>query len=500
MSTDRDRFRVELDVDAGAPGSTQPEPHARDNTAASGPFRIALIGDFSAHAHRGILEAGRVLAARRPVRVDRDDLDQAIATLAPTLAVTLSPDAAPITVSFASIDDFHADNLYQRLPVFRALREAGARAAAGAALGGAATPPVTPAGVLDAILGDVPLPPGGAAVARSPARPALERADGGLAAFVAQAVSPHIVTQPGDAELAARATNDETIAATMRALLHHPELQALEALWRGTALLVDRLDTGATLQVHLVDVSQAELAADLLADAPPHETGIYRLLATGGGGPFALLVTGFALGDDMALLTKTAAVARELGVPLIAGAHPTLAGVTDIGATPDPDDWRGDELPQWSAPRQSPAAPYVSLVFPRILLRLPYGSRAEPCELFPFEELPADAHPRHGQLLWGSGAIAAALLVGEGFVEDGWQLRPAREISGLPLHIYRVNGEAFAVPCAETIISERVGERLLDRGLSPLLAVRDSDSVVLPRLQSIATRPTSLSDHWHGST
>lgn len=494
MTSNRDRFRVELDVDPGSPREPNPRSVPHEQSASSGPFRIALIGDFSGRENRGIVETGRAIAARRPVRIDRDNFDDAIATLAPTLTLRLARDADAVAIGFSSLDDLHPDSLYQRLPLFRALRDAGARAAAGASLGAAATRP-TPTGLLDAILGDAPLPPGGAALAAPEVRPALEP-DGGLSAFVARAVAGHIVRQPGESELAAQARVDETIAATMRAILHHADFQALEALWRGAALLVSRLDTDATLQLHLIDVSPAELAADL-DGRPVDESGIHRLLLGGSTGPWALLAAAFPLGGDSSLLTQLGALARDAGAPLLAGAHPHLAGVQDIGATPDPDDWSRDETPGWQEQRGSSAAPYVGLVFPRLLLRLPYGKHADPCELFAFEELAANAHPAHDDLLWGSGAFAAALLVGEGFVESGWALRPGREIAGLPLHVYRVNGESFATPCAEMIIGERAAERLLDRGLSPLLTVRDSDSVILPRLQPIAARAPALLGRWN---
>jgi type VI secretion system protein ImpC len=496
MSTDRDRFRVELDVDAGVPRSATVQPAVRDVSTASGPFRIAVIGDFSARAHRRAHETERTFATLRPVRVDRDELDAALAGFSPKLMLTLSPDAEPITVSFTSLDEFHPDSLFQRLPLFRDLRAEGARAAAGASLSAARVPKGTdtPAGVLDAILGDVPLPPGGAAIARSATRPALERADDGLSEFVAHAVAAHVVRLPGEAELAARADSDQMITATMRALLHHPEFQSLEALWRGVALLATRLDTDATLQIHLVDLSASELTADLSA-ASPDESDTYKLLA--GLGPWALIVAACPLGDDLTLLARLGAVARELGAPLLGGAHPALVGAPDFGAIPDPDEWRTDERAAWSAIRASSVAPHIALLFPRVLLRLPYGRSAEPCDLFPFEELPVDGHPAHNELLWGSGAFAGALAVGEGFVEGGWSLRPAREISGLPLHVYRVNGEAFAVPCAEVVMGEHVGDRLMDRGLSPLLGVRDSDVVVIPMLRSIAARSTPFRGHWN---
>ncbi|HZI40831.1 MAG TPA: hypothetical protein VFD67_03990, partial [Gemmatimonadaceae bacterium] len=58
------------------------------------------------------------------------------------------------------------------------------------------------------------------------------------------------------------------------------------------------------------------------------------------------------------------------------------------------------------------------------------------------------------------------------------------------------DGETVATPCAEVLLTERAAERLLDRGLSPLLSVRDSDAVILPRLQSIAEPLARLSGRW----
>ena len=101
---------------------------------AFGPFRIALIGDFSGRTNRGAIETGRAIAARRPVRVDRDSLDDAIARFAPRLEVNLGSVDERSEISFSSLDDFHPDSLYQRLPRFRALRDAGARALASSPL------------------------------------------------------------------------------------------------------------------------------------------------------------------------------------------------------------------------------------------------------------------------------------------------------------------------------------------------------------------------------
>ena len=472
---------------------------------AFGPFRIALIGDFSGRTNRGAIESGRAIAARRSVRVDRDSIDDAIALIAPRLQLNLSNADERFDVDFSSLDDFHPDGLYQRLPRFRALRDAGARALASSSLFApqASEPTPTPASALDAILGDAPLPPGGAALAKAPARPAADARDGGLSEFVQRAVAPHLVSTPDPSAAEIKAGVDAAVTAELRALLHHPDFLGLEAVWRGASFLARRLDTDSALQIHLIDVSREELAADLASDQI-ETSGIYRLLVeqtvgTPGSAPWALLAGLFTLGSDdeeLTLLERLGKVAHDAGAPFVAGGASLLAGASSLASTPDPDDWKIDPPSTWSRLRHSAAAPYLSLVMPRLLLRLPYGKRTDECELVAFEEVAPDTRPPHESYLWGSGSLAAALLVGEGFSVGGWSLEPGREISNLPLHVYRSDGETIATPCAEAVLTERAAERLLDDGLSPLLSVRDTDAVILPRLQSIAEPLARLRGRW----
>lgn len=473
---------------------------------AFGPFRIALIGDFSGRTNRGAIETGRAIAARRPVRVDRDSLDGAIARIAPRLQLNLGNADTRLEVEFSSLDDFHPDGLYQRLPHFRALRDAGARTVASSLFtpqAPASQSTSTPASALDAILGEAPLPPGGAALAKAAPRPAIAARDSGLSEFVQRAVAPHLISTPDPSAAEVKAGLDGAIANDLRALLHHPDFQGLEAVWRTAAFLVRRLDTDSALQIHLIDISREELAADLTSDEV-ETSGIHRLLVeqtvgTPGSDPWGLLVGLFTLGsddDEIALLERLGRVARNAGAPLVAGGASVLAGVSSIASTPDPDDWTTNAPSAWPMLRGSTVAPYLSLVMPRLLLRLPYGKRFDECELIELEEMAPDTQPAHESYLWGSGSIAAALLIGEGFSEGGWDLLPGREISNLPLHVYRADGETIATPCAEAVLSERAAERLLESGLSPLLTVRDTDAVILPRLQSIAEPLARLRGRW----
>ena len=81
-----------------------------------GPFCIALIGDFTAG---GSAQAGRGLSSRRPVLIDRDNVDQVLSRFAPKLELSLGETSIPIHIT--EMDDFHPDRLYEKLPVFRAM-------------------------------------------------------------------------------------------------------------------------------------------------------------------------------------------------------------------------------------------------------------------------------------------------------------------------------------------------------------------------------------------
>jgi type VI secretion system protein ImpC len=195
-----------------------------------------------------------------------------------------------------------------------------------------------------------------------------------------------------------------------------------------------------------------------------------------------------------------AAVARHAGAPFIAAASSPILGCASFAETPEPRGWKplddSEAAQSWDALRRLSQANWLALALPRFLLRLPYGKQTESTEAFAFEEFPAEPH--HEDYLWGNPALACAYLLGEAFTESGWNLRPGEinEITGLPAHVYRRDGELHLKPCAEALLTEHAAEGILDQGLMPLLSVKGSDSVRLVRFQSIADPAAPLAGRW----
>jgi predicted component of type VI protein secretion system len=183
---------------------------------------------------------------------------------------------------------------------------------------------------------------------------------------------------------------------------------------------------------------------------------------------------------DVALLLALAVIASQAGGPLLAGAEEAVAG----------DD--ATAMADWQALRRGPAARWIGLAAPRVLLRLPYGTRTAPIESFAFEEFPGA--PQHEELLWGNGSLATALLLGRGFTSRGWDMEPGdeRDIDDLPAYTFVRDGVSEMQACAEQFLTERQIQAFLEAGLIPIASRRDRNAVVAIRFQSISDPPAPL--------
>jgi type VI secretion system protein ImpC len=499
---------------------SRPEPET--------PFRICILGDFSGRSNRGIVDPSFAFEKPRPIKVDRDNIEDVMKKLGVNVQLSLADESGPpVVIRFEELDDFHPEQLYARLDVFQRLREtrkrlndlrtyASAKKEIQSWMGADETsrppdpalkkPPPKPASsgqvsgsLLDQIVGE--------AEGRRPDTRTVS-APSEWDAFLQKIVGPHLV--PGDdpeqEELVAAV--DASISGLMQTILHHPDFQAIESAWRALRFLVNRVETDALLKVYLLDISKDELAADLRASDDLETTGTYRLFveqATGipGGEPWAMLAGNYTFDktrEDAEILGRMAIIARLAGATFISAAHDHFLGCDSLAHTPDSDDWKrsvdAKDRQAWEALREFPDVTYLGLVLPRFLLRLPYGEACDPVNYFDFEEMPEGS--AHENYLWGNPSFACALLLAQAFSRYGWNLRPGviQDIGGLPLHVYKKQGESVIKPCAEVIFTEKAMQRILDLGVMPLLSYKNQDTVRLARFQSVADPLTQLSGPW----
>jgi type VI secretion system protein ImpC len=332
--------------------------------------------------------------------------------------------------------------------------------------------------------------------------------DAGLEQFLKMIVTPHLVAADNPQEEELVAAVDSMIAALMQAILHHADFQALEATWRGLHFLCSRLETDEQLQVLLLDLNKEELASDLLFASDLSTTVMYRILVkntveTLGSHPWTTVVGDYCFAgssDDAELLGRLAKICARSGAPFLAGASEGLVGCDSLAVTPDPHDWQlalgeKDQL-AWTMLRALPEASFIGLALPRFLLRLPYGEATDAIDRFFFEEM--GEKPDHSSYLWGNPVFACACLIGQAFSRNGWQLQLGQilDVDGLPLHLYKENGEVKIKPCAEILLTQKAAEQILDQGLMPLLSFKEQDKIRLARFQSIAEPLTRLSGPW----
>jgi type VI secretion system protein ImpC len=454
------------------------------------PLRMLVIADFGGHASRGEVRTG---ALARPRRVNIDNFSSVCTALAPSARIGLG-DAAPFTMSFADLDEFHPDHLYATLDLFAPMRELRRQvqdpqtfAAAAAKLGVAGQAATSPAGAspegsdIQRLLGRAP---SGTDEAATPISPTSV-----VNSMIRQALGSHITAKADPRQANLLAVIDQTSAGLMRALLHQPAFQSLEAAWRGLDFLVRSLEVEENVQVFVLDASPEEMAAAFAAAPTVAESDIFRLLADDGAeAPWSLLVSLASYrptAAHAALLARLGAIAQDGGAALLAG----MAWAARTAGSASAADRQA-----WQELRSSACAPSVGLALPGMLLRLPYGKKGEPVERFDFEE-----QPQAEEYLWGSAALACATLIGKSFGEaGGWDFSPGdiNSLDELPVPVAERDGELVQIPSAEAWLSEPKVDAIIREGFMPLVPEIGRGSVRLPRFQSIASPAAPLAGRW----
>ncbi|MCE9607510.1 MAG: type VI secretion system contractile sheath large subunit [Planctomycetia bacterium] len=467
--------------------------------AATTKFRIAILGDFSGAGNSGRLDTGDDLAAHKPQSVDVDNFDTILKRMKIKLHLPLAADGGAVEVPLAEIDDFHPDQLYDNVEVFSELsglrdrlKNKGSFAAAAKELqawrgelgddaGAYAKPKDRSSTMPHGKLSDF---------ARLVGSSAEEREETPADELIKQIVGPFVTAAKDPKQDEMVAAVDAALSEAMCRVLHHPDFQTLESLWRSVELLVRKLDSGSNLQIVLFDVSAEEAAADLSAAESLNETGLYKLLVEQPAldaqqGAFALIVGGYTFEQTpphAELLGRIAKIATAARAPFLAAIS------NDCIKKLKPDEIHPLIKESWEALRGLPEANYLGLTAPRFMLRWPYGKKTEPIDSFAFEEFTR----REGVsgMLWGNGAFLAALLLGETFQKQGlkaMKLGSVLTVGEMPYYYYTdSDGDQVALPCTDRLLSEALCQHVTGQGFMPLVSIKGRPEVRLASFQSLA--------------
>ncbi len=492
------------------------------------PFHILFLGDYSGRENLSQITESP-LAEQRIFEINRDNFEDVMKKLNVSLRLRLQEaEEETLVLGFRELDDFHPDRIFRQVPLFSELRDIRKRLSNHESFETAAIEvrswfeensektiktekdvaqkilqekPVSSGNLLDDILTDTKV--------ESDSYNILNGESNDLSGFIRKIVKPHIIQTDENEQKKLVAVVDEAIGELMRRILHHPQFQALESAWRGLYFVVRRTETNQDLKLFLLDIAKQELARNLKSVNDLSDSQFYRKIVsdksqTIGGEPWALLCGNYEFElnvEDAAALIRLAKIGNTLTAPFISQIKPQMLGIDSLVDNASVGDWNlSDETVEgklWTALRTIPEAANLGFILPRFLTRLPYGEATEPTEVFSFEEFTESSE--HTEYVWANSSFICALLLAQTFSAYSWEFQGKffDTADNFPTHLYKDdNDEIKTKSCAEINMTHDACDKLIEQGLMPLISFRDSDSVKIADLQSIAFPSKQLNGRW----
>lgn len=304
---------------------------------------------------------------------------------------------------------------------------------------------------------------------------------------------------------------DETLTLQVNRIIHHPEFQQLEAVWRNLLQLVWMPTSSSPVQIRFFSAKWKELARDIERAADFDQSRLFELIYSQefdmpGGQPYGLLIGDYTIAaginpatgtDDLSVIESIAGVAAAAFSPFICAAHPSLFEVeqfTDLDRMPDLSFLlKPNRSPRWNRLRNVVDTRFLGLILPRILVRKPYQSNdITRTDGFRFRE---DIDPKGDNLLWGNPAFAFAMVVLREYASSGWfaDLRGVREdeqsgglVDMLSHLAFSTDKHDFAAqPPVEQRLNAEQEQILSEAGFMPLSTVPYTPHLVFNSNQSV---------------
>jgi type VI secretion system protein ImpC len=330
-----------------------------------------------------------------------------------------------------------------------------------------------------------------------------ERAQDLVRALVEQALSGTVtfdrnLTRTFDKAIAAI---DRKLSAQLNEIIHAPKFLKLEGSWRGLHHLVMNSETGTSLKIRLMNASKRDLNRDLTKAVEFDQSQLFKKIYENefgmpGGEPYGALIGDYEWTnhpDDVETLRLVSNVAAASFAPFISAAGAGMFGFQDWTELSKPRDlakiFDTAEYAKWRGFRDSEDSRFVSLVMPRVIARLPYGTATKPIEEFAYEEAPFDASGAaksmgHHDYCWMNAAFVAGTRLTDAFAKYGFctAIRGAEgggKVDNLPQHTFTSDDGDLDAKCPTEIgITDRREFELSKLGFLPLCHYKNQDYAV----------------------
>jgi predicted component of type VI protein secretion system len=422
--------------------------------------------------------------------VDLDTLDIRMEKLQPSISLCLEHQAglSKIDLNFSNLDDFHPDRLLEQLAAHTSTTYGDPEvfddqpAAKLPPMSRGPTDTESERDTLSRLLGERPLSveqnkTGGSnlsAAKKSMIEEVVQR--------IAQHASGEQDTQRAESQTnGARENHNQT--KLLRTLLHAKAFQGLESSWRAVDWLIHTTEPDPAVRFYILNMSRDKLERERADHEKPTTSPLYDMLLDlqarddlFGSELYLLDQHQYGLApEDIATLEWLGSLLGSLDGSLLAAADSSF-----MNAEVESDDL----IELWQNFRQRTPSQRVALLYPQVLLRLPYGSQTDPIQSVEFDEL--NDRWTVDDLLWGNPAYAAVILMIRRWSEQPDSDSPVL-LTDLPVYSYQRDGEYQLQPCTKTLLKESEIDQLLKLGLVPVIGSRSSNAIKIPWYQHIGS-------------
>lgn len=294
---------------------------------------------------------------------------------------------------------------------------------------------------------------------------------------------------------------DEKMSKQLSEIMHHEDFQKLEGSWRGLQYLVKNSETSATLKIRVLNLKKKDLHKDLTKAVEFDQSQVFKKIyetefGTPGGEPYGALIGDYEFGsgtEDLEVLQGMSNVAAASFAPFISAANPKMFGLESFNELSKPRDlekiFESSEYIKWRGFRDSEDSRFVTLTMPRVLARVPYGSKGREIEEFGFEEAAIDASGKatamsSDKFTWMNASYALGERLTSAFSKNGWcvAVRGAEgggKVENLPSFTFTSDDGDVDQQCPTEIgITDRREAELSKLGFLPLCHYKGSDYAV----------------------